>query len=341
MQNNPKPITAKIPAIHQNIPAGGGRVDYSGRTGFKPKPVWIAGLILIFSLALILSACSSNNNSADNADITPTPTLAIVTKDNYSLEADRTCDLVDLIPIHSDKPQGTMIAWAPDGHHLAYVAPADRFWGWYEGDLVIYDVDGRKELQSTRDVRVAGDITWSPDGTKIAFIALHSPENRYTVEIYNLSDGSLTDLYPDLPATDSFASLKGIDDWTSNTTLDVSETCGIDCVDVVEHDLTTGQEQKIKEIRGDEDTSLKVITNQQFATSDLQWLLANWSPDINWVVFADSKDVVWMAQPKQQVKFPIDIQNDEMQESAWSPDSQYVAVRGLEHIFVFSVNCKK
>jgi hypothetical protein len=294
-------------------------------------------LVLSGLSGLALAACSSGGSS-DSLDITPTPTLAIVTKDNYSLEPVRACTVEDFAPIQTDKSQGTLVSWSPSGHKLAYVAPLNRDWGWYEGDLVIYDLDTQQE-QATRDIQVAGDITWSPDGAHIAFIALHTPENKYTVMVMDLAEGTTVDLYPNLPSTDSFDSLKGIDGWSGNSLLDVSEVCGVDCVDIVEHNLTTGQGQTLREIRRGDDTSLDLITNQDISSVDENWLLANWSPDEKWVFFTDSRDVAWLAQPQQQLKFPIDIGDDKAVETSWSADSQYVAVRTASHIFVFRAGC--
>ena len=290
-------------------------------------------------LGILLGACSSSNDQA-LADITPTPTFVVVTKDNYALLPDQSCLVSTLVSIQTDREQGTLISWGPDGHSLAYVRPENDYWGWYDGKLVIYNLDTDSEIVS-KNIRVAGDVTWSPDGSKIAFIALHPPENRYTVEVMTLADGSVQDLYPNLAATDSYASLKGIGGWTSNSTLDVSEICGVDCIDVVEHNLVSGQSQTVKEVRRSEDTSLAIQRNEGSVSVDATWLLTNWSLDGKSVFFADSKDVAWIAHPATKSKFPLDTQTDETIETAWSPDSKYIAVRTYDYLFLFQPECKK
>jgi UDPglucose 6-dehydrogenase len=128
------------------------------------------------------------------------------------------------------------------------------------------------EIRATRDTKVTGDITWSPDGTRIAFTALRTTENLYTVIVLLTSDFTPLDLYAAGAATDDFGSAKGIVRWTDNNRIQVNETCGVDCSRVVEINISGQGQQVLQTGRKQDGTSLKIALNQKGIAANPEFL---------------------------------------------------------------------
>jgi hypothetical protein len=74
--------------------------------------------------------------------------------------------------------------WHPEGKKLVYAQPnADDFTGHYYSDLFVYDVEKKKSEQITWRQR-AMEPSWSPDGTKIAFILNADGQRKLAVMRY-------------------------------------------------------------------------------------------------------------------------------------------------------------
>lgn len=300
---------------------------------FKYFRLWV--MIL---LAGLLVGCFGSGTP--EAALTPTPTFANVTGDAYTIMNTQACLIKEFPTIQTDENRnlGNLMAWSPDGEIFSYITPFSGVWGWYDGNLVLYSAkDGNEQV--TRDIKVGGDLTWSPDGSRLAFLALRLPENRYTVMVRSMVDGSIQDLFATLTPTDSYSSQKGIVGWKNSSVLQISESCGVDCAQILEYDLSTGATQTLEEVRATEDPSLRIQTNLPTSTPNPEWLLANYSPDFSHVFFVDSRDVLWLADPNDQTKYPLDIGFNSAEETSWSPDSRTLAVRGQEKIFLFSLDC--
>ena len=107
-------------------------------------------LFLLFCAVILLSACdvllqsfqqTDSQSATLTAMVTPTsvpPTLDL--KGNEVLE-DLTIDSYEVvcISIIEDRIHGGVMEWAEDAPLLAYVAPANRYWGWFSGDAVVLD----------------------------------------------------------------------------------------------------------------------------------------------------------------------------------------------------------
>ncbi|GHO49908.1 hypothetical protein KSX_80710 [Ktedonospora formicarum] len=84
------------------------------------------------------------------------------------------------------------VSWSPDGTRLAVPL--------YRGRVSVVNVlDGRELFQyQTAHSIATKDIAWSPDGTRLASLGCsgfsHEQELTYLVTLYNLSDGSTTEI---------------------------------------------------------------------------------------------------------------------------------------------------
>ncbi|MEW6178394.1 MAG: hypothetical protein AB1522_00555 [Chloroflexota bacterium] len=293
--------------------------------------LWV-GIILI-----LVTGCTPVVDGGQPVEITPTVFIpADLTNDGLAITPGQACLLQQAVVIQTDRPMGDFLAWSGEGNLLAFITPINDSWGWYEGDLVVMNVSNG-ERQRTKDVRVAGDLTWSPGGSQIAFVTLRPAEAQYSIGVYSLSDDRVIDLY-EVAVTDEFSSRKGIVGWRSEQVLRVSESCGIDCVRIVDHNLSSGTKTTVEEIRLNEDTSLQIALNQPGVVPNNNWRNANWSPDGGRVFFTDRTNVSWIGDFSSSTKSALPLEPLPVQESKWSPDGQWIAVRTAENVFVFSLS---
>ena len=303
---------------------------------FRQKPVqwFMAAVGLIF----LLAGCSPQSIEDDQTAATATPMPADTVGDGMQIIRTSACRIIDLPVIQTNIAQGDLLAWAPDAITLAYVAPVGREWGWYTGDLVLYPLGDETE-NATRDIKVSGDLTWSPDGRMIGFIAFRLLENRFTVMVMNVATGEITDLYGPTALTDEFSSRKGILTWRDSQNIQVAERCGIDCLRIVEHTLGGGGVRTLEELRINQDTSLDYLVYQPGISPHPNWFNANWSPDGGLVFFADRNQEAWVADLARESRFPLDGAIRRPLETKWSFDSRYLAVRTAERIYLYDMIC--
>ncbi|MFN7035669.1 MAG: hypothetical protein ACK4SN_04810 [Bellilinea sp.] len=293
--------------------------------------------VLLGILVWVLTACTSLAGDEQMMESTPTAIPAAdLTNDGLRVVAGRACLLHQRIVIQTDRLMGDMLAWSKDSNRLALITPVNDSWGWYQGDLVILDVF-TGETQRTKDIRVAGDLTWSPSGERIAFIILRPAEAQYSIGVYSLQDGRTQDLY-DVAVTDEFSSQKGIVGWRSEQILQVAESCGVDCVRYVDHNLSSGVKTVLEESRPAQDTSLQIVLNQPGVVPNRNWRNANWSPDAQRVFFTDRTNVAWIGDLTANTKFALPMETLPVAESKWSADGQFIAVRTAENLYIFGVD---
>lgn len=297
-------------------------------------------LLGLFGILLILGGCSVLGPEKEIQEATPTPLPTTNPEEGLRVVVPTACQVRSIPTIHVDEVAGDMIAWSPDGDTLAYIAPENKEWGWYSGDLTLLSMETGEE-RATRDIKVTGDITWSPDGSRIAFTALESTENIYTVIVLSTADFLTTNLYGASAATDEYGSRKGVLKWTNDSRVQVAETCGVDCSRIVEFDLIGQGQRVIKNGRKQDDHSLEVVLNQGKTAANPDWLLANTSPDGAHVFYSDENGNAWVVNPAAGTKFQIDLAMGEALESKWSPDSQLLAIRTNEKVFIYDLKCTK
>jgi len=289
------------------------------------------------SLLWLSAACTPLAGNQAVTEITPTAFVAAdLTNDGLAVIPSRACLLQQAVVIQTDRQMGDMLAWSKDSAHLAFITPVNDSWGWYQGDLVILNVLNG-ESRRTKDIRVAGDLTWSPSGEKIAFVILRPAEAQYSVGVYSLADGRTLDLY-DVAVTDEFSSLKGIVGWRSDQVLQISESCGVDCVRYLEYNLLSGVKTVLEESRPGQDTSLRIVLNQPGVVPNRNWRNANWSPDARRVFFTDRTNVAWIGDLTASTKAALPMETLPVAESKWSADGQLIAVRTAENLYIFGVD---
>lgn len=293
--------------------------------------------ILILS-GLLLSGCSQLGLAPVSNIPTPTPLATTNPKEGLQVIPQAACLVKKFPSIQVDKPAGDLIGFNPEGSVLAYVAPINNRWGWYTGNLTLLSLDSG-ETRATRDLKVAGDLAWSPDGSRIAFIALHPTENLYTVIVMSTSDFTPLDLYASGAATDSFGSLKGILKWTDTSRIQVDESCGVDCSRVVEFSISGQGQTVLSTGRQQDNTSLNLTINPPTEAVDPEWLNTNMSPDGSRIFYADKNDNAWVTIKDTATKYQLVLDQETAQESKWSPNSQLLAVRTDENIFLFDLKC--
>lgn len=308
----------------------------------------------LFVLAFCLSACSVNPDRQPQGDEESTP-VPTPTRDpsGYQAVPARSCLIADWPAMQSDRPLGDLIAWQPGTSSLAYMAPADRS-SWYIGDLTLaIGPTYEEKINLAPDVLANGDLTWSPDGQWLAFLAYRSSEAVYTIMVVREDGSELTDLFPtDTARTDGRTSQKAIIGWKDSDIIEVLSSCGELCRLSYTFQLTGAQGQvpsptpvgdyhqlgKNLEIHRNElDFNEKSFPR---AMSDDSFdPYPNWSPDKQQVVYLDRRGLLWLLDTQEKIQYLLDIGLRDVYETQWSSTVDYVAIRAEDRTFIFQVPC--
>lgn len=307
-------------------------------------------------LALLLAGCGSS--AASNEALTGTP-IPTPTQDpsGYSVAEPQACQVAAMATMQSNLPQGNILAFRPNSQDLAYLTPTDRT-SWYVGTLTLAKApDYAERIPLAPSILAAGDLTWSPEGKYLAFLAYRPNENLYTVMVVQADGAGLTDLFPgDDARTDTRTSQKSIIKWKDENTLEVMSSCGEECRNA--YDISIGDPASspltptsIADYRELTD-SLKLHPNvptyqpEEFPkvmpTIDpaKTVISQNWSPDNQLIAYLDKKGYLWILSIQQKIIYPLDIGLRDVYEMEWSSNSQTLAVRAEDQIFVFEIPCR-
>lgn len=252
-----------------------------------------------------------------------------------------TCQVADLVMLRAMEQRGNMISWSPEGDVIAFVSPSAAS-SWLVGDLTLATGPGftnPKTLASD----VAGELAWSPDGQRIAYVALRSTDKLYTVRIIRQDGSEMVDAFPEQKAKmDEWSSPKAIRRWLDDHTIRIQASCGSSCLQTIDYDL-------LKDTRNSDSEPIKgkvdywaVRTNQPetMPTEFAPTIRPNWAPDGLKVVYFDTDNHTWLAdlaRHEQYLLFP-EILIDPV-ETEWSQNSHYLAIGSEGSLKIYSFLC--
>jgi len=284
-------------------------------------------LCLVF--LFLLTGCSALTNQMNSATQTveATPTvIALPTQLSVQTRVEsQTCQVAELVAIQTDKPQGDLLAWSPAGHELAFVQPVNQYSGFYIGEISVYDAAQKESVFTSNDHAVFGDLTWSADGSALAFSSLDQAAGIYTVKLVTLADGVEADIFGDEASTEDFASQKGILSWTNDSELIVTSVCGSDCVREYQYNAISQTLNPQQEIRYNENTSLTLVNDVT-------------SPDGKWMINIDNKNNTWLTSTLDN-RISLLLAATSLREEKFSRDSQYLAIRTADKVLIYQLGC--
>jgi len=318
-----------------------------------PMLVKLRWIICITLFVLILCACTSQSkmtNGITSPSVTaPTLQVANILKpgvfNSTRIPADD-CLVGTTSTIDVQDPQGDLVAWSPVNDTIAYVAPATgSSWNWYLGNLVTISNLSTVQTYAVSNGGVFGDITWSPDGKTIAFIARRFGDDTYTAMTLQINSGQLTDLFPDKEAhTDSLTSPKGIVNWIDNTDLVVSTSCDGDCAQLIKVNTVNDSKEAYSpgQIRKKDDHSLDITSVEPtfIPTSYPTMTDPDWAPDLNkneLIYFDQNGEAQFISG--QSTPSPLGIGYYRNGEIKWSYDSKLVAIRLDDNLDIYRADC--
>ena len=325
-------------------------------------------IFLLICAVVVLGACDTllegfqqvdSQSATLTAMVTPTsvpPTLDLKGNEVLVMETIEPYEVV-CISILEDRIHGGIMEWADDAPIFAYVAPANRYWGWFSGDAVVLDFSDEAKVPdefgnipegfspreiSTTDLHVFGDFGFSPDHSRLAFTALRQSEKLYTVFVVDLASGlkNVIDLFPDaLAETDEYASDKSVIEWVNNNTVRVASSCGIDCERIYTADVRTGDLTFEEEVRK-HGHSGREQPDHVIEYDDRDYPVmnnVNWSPNDNFVFYTDARYQTWIIREENKQQYQLPVDGRDVLQTRWSADSRFLAIRFEESIEIYDI----
>jgi len=252
------------------------------------------------------------------------------------------CQVAERGMIRVENPQGDLISWSPVNDTVAYVAPTLAS-TWNVGELNILSAP-KFEVPTRLATQVAGELTWAPDASAIAYLGLRRSDNLYTIGLAYPAGQPSEDLFPDEAArTDDYSSQKAVLEWMDPTRLRVFVSCDVNCLQTLDINLLSGLSSPV----GDTlerpwdlyaaHTFHPAIIPEQFAGLTGQ---LNWSWDERHIAYIDEHDNAWVINVDASTLYLLDIgQYGTATETDWSFDNQYLAVQVDQNLKIFSFLC--
>lgn len=311
--------------------------------------------ILLLACSILLSSCTVFSPGESGATptprargtrvfATPTPEMAgfkVVEEAQYCLRK-------QLKSVKTGYPQANLAAWSPDGQAIAWIQPTEAHL-WYAGDLYIARApDYSSPVLIAQNV--AGSITWSPDGERLAFSTLRPSEGIYTVYVVNADGTAPQDLFPDSAARlDSYASPKVILSWPSPSRLQIMAECGPGCLRYLGVDPSTGFQTDLTTASQVNPTAAWLPQRNTSSYDEPQFpqmIEPNWSEDKSTVVYFDEKGYLWALLVPEKTAFrihmetvlPVFLSQDGNRETHWSSDGK-LAVRVDDQLIILQMRC--
>lgn len=317
-------------------------------------------IFLVFFAAILISACGSRDEDITLLSETPIPT-ATTDPSGYQTVESRSCLINEWNILQSEQRrgqtitwlQGDLLAWRPGGNsdkgELAYIAPGDRS-SWFTGTLTLaYGSDLEQKRVLAKGILANGDLTWSPDGAWLAFLAYRPNEELYTVMIVNAEGTQLRDLFPaDMARTDNRSSQKAIMGWKDDSTVQVIASCGEECRHAFDIDVKVPIPLELTPTVIGDYTWLKenLLISQHTLTVTPDAFPKNmvsgkWSPNERLVAYLDRRGILWMLSVDEKINYILDIGLRDVYEVQWSANNDFLAVRAEDRVFIFEIPCRK
>ncbi len=277
--------------------------------------------------------------SQGQATTTPEPTSSIP---DATVIPPQMCLAGQQDMIRSEQPQGNLVAWSPSTDTLAYVA-SNPDSSWNVGDLSMLSAP-KFDSPHRLAIQVAGEITWAPDATSIAYLGLRHSDNLYTIGLAYPDGRTSRDLFTDQAAkTDDYSSQKAILEWIDSGRLRVMVSCGLNCLQKYDIGVGSGLSTPV----GDPmekmwdmwapHTNHPSILPEEYVNLKGQ---LNWSWDDRHIAFIDKNSNLWVINVDSGTLYPLDIGTyGSATETDWSYDSQYLAVQVDQYLKIFSYHC--
>ncbi len=309
-------------------------------------------LPILILIAFLLSACSSAAAS-ETGGATPTP-LPTSTAPEYPIVATQACQLARFPALRTRQPQGDLLAWTPDSRTLAFVKPAANS-NWFSGTLQIVSApDFAAPVSLSSELLVYGDLTWAPDGARIAYIIFRQPDT-YSAAVSTPQDAVPLDLFSTTdPRTDAFDSSKAIQSWRSASVLRILSSCGEDCDQTYEIDLQTGLVSRVGEqLRKAKDRLVPEPNQREYdetvfpvmwqttwaARLSPQMKRPTWTLDGKKVAYIDRTVYAWVLRVDKKLQYALNTPNVDVQELKWSPDGRFLALRSDDDVYIYDTEC--
>lgn len=244
--------------------------------------------------------------------------------------------------INVDAPQGDLIAWSPDADTLAYIASTTAS-SWNVGELSLLSAPDFNSPQALAS-GAAGELTWSPDGSKIAYLGLRRSDNLYTISLVSPREDTLNDLFPAEDArTDDYSSQKLILEWLDDDQLRVLVSCGLDCMQTMDISVASSNSSLVGDPIQRTWGMWSAHTHNPGSIPEEYTSLPgqlNWSWDGQHIAYIDERDNAWVINTNSGTLYPLDIgQFGAAIETDWSYDDSYLAVQVDQSLKIFSFNC--
>jgi len=300
----------------------------------------ITKLYLLLMLLLIgLSGCTILGASSREPSPTPLPVSSIP---DLNVIPPQMCQVVEQGMVRAEHPQGNFISWSPVDDTLAYIASTlDSSWN--VGDLIILSAP-KFDTPLRLATQAAGELTWAPDASAIAYLGLRRSDNLYTIGLAYPDGRASRDLFPDEAAkTDDYSSQKSILEWMDTGRLRVYVSCGLNCLQTYDIGVASGLSTKV----GDQlERYWDMWTPHTYHPSEIPKDYADLSGQLNWswdarhVAYIDEKGNAWVVNVASSTLFPLDIgQYSTATETDWSYDNKYLAVQVDQYLKIFSFQC--
>jgi len=311
-------------------------------------------LIVTLSLFTGCGMIPNEQSGSDTTDGTPVPTP---TRDPSGYQAidPESCLIADWTTLQTGDIEGNLLAWqpqqsgAPTGtSNLAYLGPTDKS-SWYTGELMLaVGPDYTQHIKLAPNTLATGDLTWSPSGRRLAFLAYRQNEGLYTAAVVSPDATGLTDLFPsDLARTDNRSSQKAIIGWKGENTLQVMSSCGEECRLAYDFEMGTTAgpilTPTVVENYRELNQNLEITRNELVYTPEVfpkNMRSPHWSPNDNLVTYIDRRGLLWLLKIDTKTMYLLDIGLRDVYETQWALDSASLAVRAEDRIFVFEIPCR-